>query len=110
MTVGETDPIGPATDGTDRVVDLLNHMHAIDPNTISHMYWARYLCNNKMAEDERVIVKEELVGLHSIGMLGVINSIMDCLGHGRVAAKIDDDGNLLGFTAYKQPQSTPTAE
>ena len=89
------------------VLTLLNSAFNADPSAMHALIVNRVPCNNELADDPFIMVEASQVLLeesYSVGMLGVLNGVLNALGQPMVAAKfeeIDGKNKLVGFCEYK---------
>lgn len=86
------------TDGLGIVIQTLNEAFEADPNAINALITMRVPCNQKLADHPTIQVGGNP---DVVGMLGVINGIVERLTGKRVAAIYGDDSKLEGFTEYR---------
>ncbi len=72
-----------------------------DPEAIEKLVEFRVPCNKKIEDESRLIpYAEKDDDSLQLGMLGVINGILDSLASRRLIASYTDDNKLLGFTSF----------
>lgn len=88
-------------------VDALNAAFAADPLAMRALLINVVPCNQALADHPTIQVAEYDEGF-TVGMLGVINGVLESLGMDRIASKWSDgptkpDGShtLLGFMSYQ---------
>ncbi len=88
----------------------LNGAFVADPATIHALVCVHVPCNLALADDPFVQVCEnESCGGYNVGVLGILNGILEPLTGERIAFAWDDDKDHphpLGFRLY-QPQTQP---
>jgi hypothetical protein len=96
--------------------EALQRAFEADPNAMHSLICIRVPCNQAMADDPHVIVDRPpaLVGdFWQVGILGVLNGVLDAHGLPKVAAKftaeVDEDGRskIIGFCDYTGPFVDP---
>ncbi len=85
-------------DGLGIVIQTLNEAFEADPNAINALITMRVPCNQKLADHPTIQVGGNP---DVVGMLGVINGIVERITGKRVAAIYGDDSKLEGFTEYR---------
>lgn len=81
-----------------KVVEILNGILATDPKAVKELLLNRVPCNEAMADHNTVQVIDK-DGEFSVGMLGILNGVIEPLT-GRRVAVISDDGDITGFMVY----------
>jgi hypothetical protein len=84
----------------------LNSAYDDDPSALHALICNRVPCNEKLANHPTVQVSvNELTNTpnptYVVGMLGIINGILDAALGKRIAAIIDDRGKVTGFCEFK---------
>ena len=97
--------------------EVLTRAFQEDPNAMHSLMTINIPCNESLADDAFIIVNSPRVLEHSgdkkffqVGMIGVINGILTCLGSPLVAIKFsepDESGvrRIVGFCEYVAPPS-----
>lgn len=83
-------------------VNLLNELFKLDPAACSELVQHRVDCNPSVA-DHATIQVELVKNKDKVGLIGVLNGILDLAGASRVAMIIDGT-KLVGFTIYQPPK------
>lgn len=104
--------LGPCATQEDAIM-LLNDAFSYDPEAIEALYKHRVSVNGSLADHDTVQVRvdDQQRGAYSISFLGLLNGIFvhqHREAAGAIAAVIDDDDKLTGFTAYV-PKPLPTS-
>ena len=90
----------------------LNAAYDDDPSALHALICNRVPCNEKLANHQTVQVSvNELTNTpnptYVVGMLGIINGILDATLGKRIAAIVDDDsGKITGFCEFKNDHQT----
>jgi hypothetical protein len=71
---------------------VMRDLFARDPDAVAALLNHRVPCNEALAEYEYVFVDNDRVGV-----LGLLNGVLEGLCLPRVAARYDEDGKLVGF-------------
>ncbi len=83
-----------ATDGNiELCVKFLNSLLVIDPVAINKLCNFRVSCNDNLAEHSRAVVTTE----NTVGVLGLLNAVLDPNDKFRIAAVVDEQDNILHF-------------
>lgn len=80
----------------EKVVVLLNEIHAADPAALAALVAARVPCNSALADHPSVQVGQTDDGGFEVGIMGVLNGLcgVDQQGRGAVAVVLEDDGSV----------------
>lgn len=81
----------------DKVVEVLNELHRLDPVATDRLFNARVRCNDAVADHPNLLVASDAMGWR-IGIMGVLNGILareDSCGSG--VAAVLDNGVVVGF-------------
>lgn len=86
-------------------LQVLNEAYAADPAAIHALICNRVPCNQALADHPTIQVEVNRVAAgesYAVGMLGVINGLVEATTGERVAVMWSDDdkGRCLGFTRY----------
>lgn len=101
---------GPPEDITTIVVRVLNRAFTSDPAAIHAIICNRVPCNKALADDPTIVVDTSIVtdcGFN-VGMIGIINGLLDELGAPLVAVKFSDEPieygrhKILGFCSVNK--------
>lgn len=102
----------------DSVINTLNEAFTADPLAMHSLTCNRVPCNEALADHPtvQVLSPPSMQGVSStaavVGMLGVINGIVEPLTGNRVAMKWDEDkhgaAQLQGFCLYMTPTRLPS--
>jgi hypothetical protein len=94
-----------------KTVEILNRAFASDPNAM-HVLMCNYVpCNEKLADDEHIIVINPPAldwGNFRVGFLGLLNGILAANGLPKVAMMWSEDREkpkFLGFCEYTEGTS-----
>ncbi len=81
------------------VVAFLNSLLEYDREALQALCFKCVMCNEKLGEHPTVQTDLN-VGMYSVGLVGVLNGLfgVDSEGWGAIAATVDDEGKLVGFT------------
>ena len=81
------------------VADYLNSLLELDRQAISNLFLAREVCNDVLADSNKVIVRPEDPCGYSLGILGLLNGLFYTLnGCKRVAVVLNlETGNIIRF-------------
>lgn len=98
-------------DGLGIVLQTLNEAYEADASAVHSLICTRVPCNQTLADHPTIQVETNKVApteTFAVGMLGVINGVVERLTGKRVAAKFsepDETGRrkLVGFMEYKMP-------
>lgn len=86
-----------------KFVDELNKYFKKDAKCISELFEKSVGVNKELSEDENIVVRNEEDGEISLGVIGLLNGILVCLGEGKIAIRVDNKTNkLLGFVEYNK--------
>lgn len=87
-------------DPIDTAIEVLNRIHAADPEVLPVLIAQRVKCNEAVAADPTVQVHwHEGYKCWQVGLLGILNGIYGIQegGGGYIGAHYDDDGILVEF-------------
>jgi hypothetical protein len=80
------------------IVNTLNELLSLDPKAISELVELRAYCNNDLADHNTCQVLEDPLSHNMmVGLLGVINAISGKIDGKKIAAEIDEEGNVHKF-------------
>jgi len=84
-------------------IAVLNEALSQDPRALRDLLAHREVCNQRLAQNDTVQVRQTPDGVRSVGVLGLINGILGARanGMGPLAVEMDDNGDLLRFTTTK---------
>lgn len=81
---------------------VLNEALIADPVAIETLINHRVLCNDALADHPNVQVRrDDRDGCSYVGLLGILNGVLEPMTGQRIAAVEDDNGKLLEFIVYK---------
>lgn len=92
-------------DFSKNIADLLNSMFLADPAAMYALVSNRVPCNEKLADHPFAeTIKVPLVDheQYQIGLLGVINCLMNACGIPKVCVAYDKSNQLLGFASMAE--------
>ena len=95
---------------TDTTLQLLNRFLEADREACLDLMTKKVAVNDAVANDKDLVCRErKKVTGHELGILGLINGILNATGSSRVAVMTDHDGEIVGFSKYKVPVAAPPA-
>jgi hypothetical protein len=94
-------------------ISVLNEALKADPLAVQALFRNRVPCNQTLAEHPTIQVSSKSAsGPHDVGLLGLINGLVEPLTGGRIAAILDDsepcEGKIQRFDAYTGPAQEVT--
>ncbi len=93
-----------------KAIDVMNEAFAADPAAIHALLINRVPCNQALTDHPTIQVDTTLfiaANLHSVGLLGILNGVLEPITGKRIASNWSDvknaDGRhqFLGFVEYK---------
>lgn len=91
----------------DSIIDTLNVAFKADPDAIRDLIRHRVSCNRALADHPTIQVSDGMSGSgfedepsFSVGLLGMLNGVIEPLTGERIAFRWDDSGKPLGFCRY----------
>jgi hypothetical protein len=98
---------------TNAAIQVLDSAFRLDPGAIYSLVNNRVPCNQSLGDHPTIPIQSTPVAnqrVLTVGLLGVLNGILESTGACKVSSVIDNDGALLGFTWYKDPKKGPDEE
>lgn len=91
-----------------KVVDLLDEIHAADPGALAALVATRVPCNRALADHPTVQVGQAKDGGVEVGLMGVLNGLCGVNedGWGAVALIVEHDGTVTSVGLEKRCQRT----
>ena len=84
----------------EKLADFMNDLLDNDPEAITKLVGNRVIVKSRIIIDHStVIVGEEKDKKFSLGIIGLINGLIDLPMNNRLGAEYDEDGKLIGFRA-----------
>lgn len=80
---------------------VLNEALAADPAAIQALVNYRVSCNAGLVDHATIQVKMEIDAFPYVGLLGILNGVIEPMTGQRIAAVEDDNGKLIEFIVYK---------
>ena len=86
----------------EQAVEVLNRAQKADPVAMHNLVSHRVICTRELTGDPTIQTGALGIGIHEVGMLGIINGIFGVDGSniGFIAAETSVDGVLMGFRVY----------
>jgi len=92
---------------TDQAVTIFDEFLKLSPDACNELVSLRVKASKELADHPTIQVAVSNGGASfKVGILGLVNGILEAAGHSRVAASFDND-KLVGFTKYVPPKNTP---
>lgn len=85
-------------DLTDTALAVLNKFYSADPEACTDLFSKKVLVNGQIISDPNFIAREKKGGKHEIGLLGIINAVLNASGATRIAVITEEDGSVAGFS------------
>lgn len=83
---------------TDHALQLLNTLQSQDPSACGTLVTHKVQVPEAIANHEDFICQTVRGGKTNLTVLGLVNSLLVKTGNPKVAAIVDDDGTVIGFT------------
>lgn len=94
---------------TDIALELLNRLQAADPQACATLVSHKVQVPAVIADSDDFICQTARGEKFNLSVLGLINSVLVRGGDQKLAAIIDDDGTVIGFTKRFTEKVTPPA-
>ena len=85
---------------TDHALQLLNDLQQGDPTACAELVSHRVAAPESIATRKDFLCQTARGGKAMLSVLGLINSLLLKNGNSKVAAIVDDDGTVIGFTKH----------
>lgn len=84
------------------VIQTLNEAFELDPEAISKLVEMRVPCNDQLADHPTIqVVLPPGTNCYHVGLLGILNGIIEPLTGERVCSITEHDGTFKGFAVFK---------
>ena len=94
---------------TDTTLELLNRLQTAEPQACADLVTHKVQVPNVIADSDDFICQTARGDKFNLSVLGLINTILTRVGDQKLAAIVDDDGTVIGFTKRFVEKSTPPA-
>lgn len=96
---------------TDAALQLLNNLQAADPTACAELITHKVQVPDVIADHADFICQTARGGKTHMSALGLLNSVLVKSGNAKIAAIVDDDSTVIGFTKrfVEKPAPTPPA-
>jgi len=85
------------------IVTELNKYLKKDSKAIIQLFEKCVKVNKELSEDENILVRNIDGGEMGLGVIGLLNGLLTCVGEGKIAIQVDDKTNkLIGFVEYSK--------
>lgn len=83
---------------TDHALQLLNTLQSQDPTACADLITHKVQVPEAIADHDDFICQTVRGGKTNLSVLGLVNSLLVKAGQQKLAAIVDDDGTVIGFT------------